>query len=767
MTLNPDGTIDGTPTVVGVYTMIITLCNGTGGCIDVPETITITPAGPVLPPTGSLVSTGDISVGCTATLNWTAANATSGTLNPGNITVPVANGSGSITVTPTTTTTYTLTLTGPGGTTPYNATVIVNPAPVISDFTAAPATITAGDPVTFSATFTGGTGVITPGDYPITSGDTYVLSPGPDSTTVYTLKVTAPCGPGSRATAAATVKIIDNRLDALKSAADVNGRNLVPGDEILYSITIINPKDEDVAGVEFSDAIPANTVYVEGSAAGPPGSSVTAAPDMLHFSNITVPARGQVLLMFRVKVNDPLGPEVKEIANQGIVNYDKNGDGENDTQTLTDGDTVIPGEQETIVYLNTGPNFNDTVKGFTLVRDKNNDGLVSPGDTVRYKIDIVNSGDIDANGVVFRDTIPGDTGYVANSVTAANGAAEYDASTNQVQWTGDVPAGGSVTITFDVVVHTGIPLDTLISNQGIVEYDSNDDGLNDTQLPTDGDLSLPGRQPTDFTVGGISSIPATKTAAPVNSAIATPGDEIRYEIVLSNPTGYLLVGLEVVDSIPANTTLVAGSISVPPGAVVVSETPTIRITDISIEPFSQVKITFDVRIDPWLAPGIDRIVNQGTVNFDSDGDGFNDKRALTDWNPALPGKQPTVTIITCPVVEITDTSLEDTIKCGGEINYLIEYTNISAAPAKNVVIKSVYDFKIAFQSAVPEPDPGTDDTWTIGTVAPGQTGSIRVKVRVMYRMPFLHIVPHLAILTSHCDTRQAGTRTHVLGCGPR
>ena len=37
--------------------------------------------------------------------------------------------------------------------------------------------------------FTGGTGVITPGGYPITSGGTYLLSPGPSTGTVYTLTV--------------------------------------------------------------------------------------------------------------------------------------------------------------------------------------------------------------------------------------------------------------------------------------------------------------------------------------------------------------------------------------------------------------------------------------------------------------------------------------------------------------------------------------------------------------------------------------------------
>jgi len=563
------------------------------------------------------------------------------------------------------------------------------------------------------------------------------------------------------------VKVIDNQLTALKSVTDVNGGNLLPGDEILYSIMIVSPNDEDLTGVEFSDAVPDETVYVEGSAAGPAGSSVMVSDNVLYFSNITVPARGQVLLMFRVRVNDPVAPGVTEISNQGVVYYDKDGDGNNDTQVYTDGDTVLPGEQATVLPLSEGPNFSDTVKSGTLMVDKNRDGIVSPGDMIRYRVDIVNSGDTDAYGVVFRDAVPVDTSYVANSVTATAGTAEYDGPANEIRWTGDVPAGGSITITFDVVVHTGIPLGITISNQGIVEYDSDGDGVNDAQLPTDGDLSLPGRQPVVFTVGTISHIPAAKTATPVNSVYPTPGDEIRYEIVLENPTGYRLTGLEVVDAVPANTTLVPGSITVPPGAVVVSETPTVRITGISIAPFSYAEITFTVRIDPDLGPGIDRIVNQGTVNFDSDGDGVNDMWTLTDWNYAVPGDQPTVTEITCPLVEITDISLKDTVQCGEEIEYLVQYTNVSVAPAKNVTITSVYDERTAYHASIPEPDPGTDNTWTIGTLEPGQTGSIRIRVNVTYRMPFLYIARHTAVVSTHCDTRQAGARTDIPGCGPR
>lgn len=720
------------------------------------------------PPTGSLIaSPGEISAGCSATLDWTAADATSGTITPGGISLAVADGSGSVTVTPTTTTTYTLELTGPDGTASYTATVTVNPKPQIDSFTVSPATIPQGGAVTLSASFSGGTGVITPGNYDIDPGATLTLDPGPDATTTYTLTVTAPCGSASRATATATVRVIENRLDALKSVSDVNGGNLRPGEVLLYTITIISSNDEDLGGVTFSDAIPANTAYVEGSAVGPAGSTATVAGGVVQVTGITVPARGLVMIMFKVKLDDPLAPGVTAIYNQGVVNYDKNGDGENDTEALTDGNTVVSGEQETALPITAGPNLSDTVKSGELVIDNNNDGVVSPGDTIRYRIDIINSGDEDALGVTFYDPIPADTDFVTGSITASKGTASFDANANQVQWSGDVAMGETVTIGFDVIVHTGIRVGTVISNQGFVSYDSDGDGTSDTTLATDGDLSLPGRQTTDFTVGGISSVPAVKTAVPVSGGAATFGDELRYEIVIGNPTGFVLVGMEFIDTIPTNTTLVEGSVSIPGGAQLVSTSPTLRVTGINMEPFSQVKISFNVRIAEELASGVDSIVNQGTVLFDSDGDGSNDMWTLTDWNSALPGKQPTVTTITCPVVEITDVSVLETVECEGEIEYLVTYTNVSAATARDVVITSVYDFKVEYRSASVEPDQGTNNTWTIGTLAPGQSGNIRIKVKVVYRLPFLHMVEHSVVLTTNCDTRQAGARTQVLGCGPR
>lgn len=124
-----------------------------------------------------------------------------GVVTPGNITVTSGV---AITVTPSATTTYTLTVTPATGT-PITSmtTVTVVAAPAIASFTASPASVAAGTPSGLTGIFTGGTGVITPGNLTATSGT--AVSVSPTTTTTYTLTVTNAAGTTQTATATVTV----------------------------------------------------------------------------------------------------------------------------------------------------------------------------------------------------------------------------------------------------------------------------------------------------------------------------------------------------------------------------------------------------------------------------------------------------------------------------------------------------------------------------------------------------------------------------------
>lgn len=117
-----------------------------------------------------------------------------------------------------------------------------------------------------------------------------------------------------------------------------------------------------------------------------------------------------------------------------------------------------------------------------------NGNLVECEDILEYSITISNIGTANQNnnpGHEFEDALPTFTQYVAGSATAGSGAISYDGGTNKIFWDGTIAAQSSVALSFKVTVNTGVANDTKISNQGIVHWDENEDGINDKNELTD------------------------------------------------------------------------------------------------------------------------------------------------------------------------------------------------------------------------------------------------------------------------------------------
>ncbi len=490
---------------------------------------------------------------------------------------------------------------------------------------------------------------------------------------------------------------------AIKSVSDENGGNVEPGDILLYTVDLKNQSGFDVAGLEFVDAIPANTAYVAASVTSPAGTTVVSETPTLRIQNIAVPAHGQVTVTFRVQVNAPLPSGVNQISNQGTVNYDSNGDGINDRSQQTDGDTVTPGEQPTVIPVTAGPNFTQTTKTVTLRIDADGDGAVTPDDTLRYTIVIRNTGNQNAAGIVFTDSIPANTAYAGN-LLPTSGTAVYNSSADRIEWNGSIDANQSVTITFDVTVNTGIAAGTVLSNQGKVNYDSDDDGTNDKEQLTDGDTSLPGEQPTD-TKTGVAGIVSTKSVKDENGSSVEPGDILLYTVSMLNKSGFAISGAEFVDAIPANTAYVAESVSTPSGTVE-SESPVLRIQGISLPAHGEIAITFRVQVVNPLPAGVNQISNQGTVNYDSDGNGTNDRSQQTDGDTSYPGEQPTVIpVVAGPDFESTkslvlhnDADGNTVVTPGDTLRYTVRISNIGNQDSSGTV--QFYDNIPAFTAYV-------------------------------------------------------------------
>ncbi|MBN1860517.1 MAG: choice-of-anchor L domain-containing protein [Candidatus Thermoplasmatota archaeon] len=117
-----------------------------------------------------------------------------------------------------------------------------------------------------------------------------------------------------------------------------------------------------------------------------------------------------------------------------------------------------------------------------------NGGLVECEDVLEYSVTISNIGTANQNdnpGPEFEDVIPTNTQYLPGSATASSGSISYDGDNNKILWDGGIPAQSSVALHFSVKINPGLFNNTKISNQGVVHWDENENGINEENELTD------------------------------------------------------------------------------------------------------------------------------------------------------------------------------------------------------------------------------------------------------------------------------------------
>lgn len=274
--------------------------------------------------------------------------------------------------------------------------------------------------------------------------------------------------------------------------------------------------------------------------------------------------------------------------------------------------------------------------------DVDNDGQADPGDTLSYTVTVTNDGTADATAVMFSDTPDANTALVAGLVTTSQGSVTTGngmGDTSVAVDLGSVPVGGTVTITFDVVIDNPVPADTFaVSNQGLVSGD------NFTNAPTD-DPDVAGTEdPTATTFDAAPVVSASKSAALIidNNGDGRAGkdDVIRYTIVVENSGNADADGVALSDSPDANTAIVVGSVSTTQGSITSGSSAGDGTVTVEVGTLSGVDgtatIVFDVTIPNQLSPGVKSILNSATIT----GTNF---ASTTSDDPSLPGaNDPTV-----------------------------------------------------------------------------------------------------------------------------
>ena len=119
------------------------------------------------------------------------------------------------------------------------------------------------------------------------------------------------------------------------------------------------------------------------------------------------------------------------------------------------------------------------------IRSSGVDVCIRGGNVMTYEIRLTNSGDgaqRDNDGPEFTALLPAQLSTIAGSCSASGGTCSIT-SGSQVEWNGAVQPNQTVTISFQFRIRTGTPDKTRFCTDFKVNYDTNNDGVNDATTP--------------------------------------------------------------------------------------------------------------------------------------------------------------------------------------------------------------------------------------------------------------------------------------------
>ncbi|MGW4805161.1 DUF7927 domain-containing protein [Kitasatospora sp. NPDC004272] len=350
---------------------------------------------------------------------------------------------------------------------------------------------------------------------------TYSVTVGNPDTGDYELAnaVTGPadsnCPPGGKDPRCTT----RDRIAALQvtKASDSRRAPVRPGAKVTYTVTVTNPGKAVYPAAVLTDDLSrdlddaaydndAKAVNANGTAVG---SAVYAAP-VLTWTGDVAPGE-TITLTYSVRVNKPDAGD-KELAN-----------------------TVVAPGGSNCQAGSTDPacSTNDDIADLAIVKTSDAKNPVKPGDTVTYTVEVTNDGTADYPAAFATDNLGGDLDDAAynGDAKATSGTVRYQQP--ELLWTGAVPAGQTVTITYSVTVDNP---------------DTGDHQLTNTVTGPNNSTCPPLRSaPGCTTADGIADLKITKTSDAKDPV--KDGDQVTYTVTVANTGKADYPGASVTDDL--------------------------------------------------------------------------------------------------------------------------------------------------------------------------------------------------------------------------
>ncbi len=336
---------------------------------------------------------------------------------------------------------------------------------------------------------------------------------------------------------------------------DANGDGIPnEGDTLEWFMSVNNHGNMVAGSVTLTDRIDPNTTIGEGSVTTDvgtvmPGAGGGAGEAVVHIGDLD--AGGQANVTIHAVIHTSVGG-TRVITNQAVLtgsNFDPIKSDNPATPPIGDPTEIVT--EVPVAGAEPGPIAPQpaslsALKAVDLAVDRDRDGRMGPGDTLRYTISVTNTGGSAANDVVISDPLPSQVTLAANGLASTRGTVRFTAPNTVNAAIGTLAPGQRADVTILVTVRP-LARATTIRNQAMVSAT----GI--APFPTDSAASP----------GGAADVTTADVVAPVKvrlvktgPARARAGSVVTYRIRVTNIDRRVASGVIVLDQLPAGMSVV-------------------------------------------------------------------------------------------------------------------------------------------------------------------------------------------------------------------